>query len=85
MEEEKPFCAFLVPDCDRHISERADKKYVHYIVSNPRECWDFSHIVGKLARVNGHEVRVYGVERNSHCPPWYKGEKIGLVVDYDSI
>jgi hypothetical protein len=52
-----------------------------FVVENPVECADFSHIIGHNVRVDGVERKVVAVERATHLPPWKKGELISLVVD----
>lgn len=51
-----------------------------FIVSNPFECKDFSHLFNKPVIINGKMHKCIGVERFMHCPPWRAGEEIGLLV-----
>ncbi len=51
-----------------------------YSVWNPFECMDFDHLINNTILLDGNPVIVKGVERFCHCPPWRKGEMIGLFV-----
>ncbi len=51
-----------------------------YIVRNPWECVDFSHLIGKEAEIGWRVFRIVAVERFAHGAPWVAGEPIGLLV-----
>ena len=51
-----------------------------HIVRNPRECAEWSHMIGKQIMLDGEFVEVVGVEANMHAPPWREGEPIGIKV-----
>ena len=54
--------------------------FTEYIVENPSECNDFLHLINKVVEIDRNNYTIIGVNRFSHCPPWHKGEKIGLLV-----
>lgn len=51
-----------------------------HAVTNPRECYDFDHLIGAEVLIDGQLRKVLGVERFMHSAPWRAGEKIGLLV-----
>lgn len=51
-----------------------------FVVPNPVECSDFTHLIGKRVAVDGALFMVSGVESFCHTAPWREGEKIGLMV-----
>jgi len=51
-----------------------------YLVRNPWECVDFSHLIGKEAEIYGRVFMIIAVERFAHAAPWVAGEPIGLLV-----
>lgn len=51
-----------------------------FVVENPVECSNFSHLIGAKVVIDGIEYAVKGVEIKSHNAPWRKGEDIGLLV-----
>jgi hypothetical protein len=62
---------------DRHaVQGRGDV----LIVSLDRDTADFSHLLGHDVQIDGKVVRVVGVERFAHSPPWRAGEHIGLLI-----
>lgn len=52
-----------------------------FVVRNPSECLDFSHLIGQRAKIDGEVCVIIGVERRTHSAPWKKGEPIGLLTD----
>lgn len=51
-----------------------------FTVANPRQCQDFSHLIGSLVTVDGDEYHVIDVLRDTHATPWREEELIGLLV-----
>lgn len=51
-----------------------------YVVCNPHDCQDFSHLLGQRVEVDGAAFTVAAVESFAHGAPWAKGEPIGLLM-----
>lgn len=62
-----------------------DDTGIAFAVENPSECYDFSHIINSVAKIDGHIYTIKAVERRMHAAPWRKGEQIGLWVDLDKV
>ena len=52
-----------------------------YVVQNPVECTDFSHLLGESVIINRELRKVAKIERFAHCPPWREGELIGVLLE----
>lgn len=62
---------------------------VVFYVPLDQETSDFAHLRGQRVKVTWRgrteEVAVRAIERFAHCPPYKKGEEVGLVVnDYEN-
>jgi hypothetical protein len=55
--------------------------YWSFAVSNPRDCMDFSHLKGKMVKIDGNEYTVANVDAPIHPAPWRKGERVSLGVN----
>ena len=51
-----------------------------YIVENPHECDNWTHLGGADVEIDGRGYWVKAVEYFAHAAPWLAGEPIGLLV-----
>jgi len=52
-----------------------------YTVRCPFKCYGFEWLLNKPAIIDGKELKVIGIEKFAHMPPFAKGELIGLLVN----
>lgn len=70
----------FVPPYSCHPFPGDTKIYPMFEISNPIECVDFTHLVHHTVCIDGSLYKILAVHRFTHCPPWRKGEQIGLLV-----
>ena len=51
-----------------------------YTVYLDKTVSNFSHLIGQSVVIDGTVFTCKAVERFLHCPPWYEGELVGLLV-----
>lgn len=60
---------------------RDDKGLTIATVELDRETEDFSHLINQEVLIDRLLYKCLGVSKYTHCPPWSRGEVVGLLVE----